>query len=131
MIFKRHFYEIFMIFFYIFVMGLMFLCSDQTDNKRYIAPTFESAIHIAAEGGHGEVIELLCLLGAHIDLKSRYFIIIFMMSFMICLFVIRVGSTALHKASAAGHTEVVEKLLDLHANVTLKNKIGTLVRLLF
>jgi ankyrin repeat protein len=65
-----------------------------------------TALHIAAEGGHLEVVEVLLKFGAVIDSKDEY------------------GITALHIAVEGGHLEVVEVLLKFGAVIDSKNDFG-------
>lgn len=60
-----------------------------------------TALHIAAEQGHGTVVRLLLGRGAAIDSCSTY------------------GRSALYLATVAGHEKIVKQLLEEGADVSL------------
>jgi len=68
--------------------------------------TGDTALHLAAEGGHVKCVHLLFLLEAKLENKNR------------------VGSTVLHRAVSMNRLEVVNFLLDHGANLSATNKIG-------
>lgn len=78
----------------------------QGHNYRKLKKFGETALHIAAEKGHTEIVELLLDNYAYVNVADKY------------------RSTALHVAAKGGHKEVVELLLDKGANFNATNKNG-------
>ena len=63
-------------------------------------------LHLAAQGGHKEIAELLIAAGADVNAKNKY------------------GTTPLHKAAFYGHKEIAELLIANGVDVNAKKNNG-------
>ncbi len=75
---------------------------DITINVRYFFYLHLIPLHLAAECGHREIVELLLDRGADINARANY------------------NRTALHLAAERGHREIVELLLDRGADINIR-----------
>jgi ankyrin repeat protein len=65
-----------------------------------------TALIWAASGGHGDTVDVLCQMGANVNIQND------------------VGDTALHKAAYRGYPEIVDSLLRAGANKKMANNEG-------